>query len=196
MKQVEKLVEGEIIAIIPLYIEMKGNSTKVITMKQNETYIYKSIRTFISLLSKYFMVDISSSRKYYGKLIGCTNIVPLAFNKDNIYAPLKVRKPISKNDGSFGYFNIRFIKDIIDKNSKIYVSLEKGITIELLQGKESAKKNLRNAHIVKQYYCERTGITVSDSSNFYSEFNKPATKGDIAALRNELLDIKIKLLKS
>lgn len=196
MKNIEELVSSEIIAILPLYIDMKGNSTKIITKKQNEVYIYKSIKAFITLLAKYFMIDLNSSRKYYGKVIGCTNIVPLPFNKDNVFVPLKVRKPISKNDGSFGYFNIRFVNDIIKKSNKVYVSLEKELFIEILQGIESARKNLRNANIVKQSYCERTGVTVMEEQGFYGEFNKPATKGDIAVLRSELMDIKIKLLKS
>ncbi|WP_352418275.1 hypothetical protein [Proteiniborus sp.] len=196
MKNIEEVISSEIIAILPLYIDMKGNSTKIITKEENEIYIYKSIRTFLSLLAKYFMIDLNSSRQYYGKIIGCTNIVPLPFNKDNVFAPLKVRKPISKNDGSFGYFNIRFIQDITKKNNKVYVSLEKELSIEILQGIESARKSLRNANIVKQSYCERTGVTAMESQGFYGEFNKPATKGDIAALRNELMDIKIKLLKS
>lgn len=197
MKDIEKIVASEIIAILPLYIDMKGNSTKIITKKQNEIYIYKSIRAFISLLAKYFMVDLNSSRQYYGKIIGSTNIVPLPLNKDNVFAPLKVRKPISKNDGSFGYFNIRFVNEVFKKNNKVYVSLEKELFIEVLQGIESAKKNVRNANIVKQSYCERAGVTVmEEGQGFFCEFDKPATKGDIAVLRNELMDIKIKLLKS
>lgn len=196
MKNIEELVANEIIAIIPLYIDMKGNSTKVITNKQDEVCIYKSIRAFISLLARYFMVDLNSSRKYYGEILGCTNIIPLPFNKDNIFVPLKVRKPVSKNDGSFGYFNIKFVNDIIKRSNKVYVSLENEMLIEILQGIDSAKKNIRNGNIVKQSYCERTGITVMEEQGFYGEFNKPATKGDIAALRNELMDIKIKLLKS
>ncbi|SCG81897.1 hypothetical protein DW1_0277 [Proteiniborus sp. DW1] len=194
MKNIEELVSKEIVAFLPFYIE--GNSTKVITNKQNEEYIYKSIKTFITLLSKYFMVDLNSSRQYYGKIIGSTNIVPLPFNKDNIFVPLKVRKAISKNDGSFGYFNIGFIKDIIEKNKKVYVLLKKGDCIEVLQGIETAKKNLRNGYIVKQAYFKRVGVNIMEEQEIYGELNKPATKGDIVALRNELLDIKINLLKS
>lgn len=196
MISVEELVSNEIIAILPLYIDMEGNSTKVITKNQNEEYINKSIKTFIALLAKYFMIDLSSTRQYYGKLIGSANIVPLPFNKDNIFVPLKVRKPISKNDGSLGYFNIGFIKDIIKKNNRIYISLDKELYIEVLQGTESARRNIRNAHIVKDAYCKRTGVTIMEGQGFYSELSKPATKGDIAALRNELMDIKINLLKS
>lgn len=194
MKNIEELVSKEIIAVLPLYKE--GNSTKIITNKQNEEYIYKSIKTFITLLARYFMIDLSSSRQYYGKIIGSTNIVPLPFDKDNIFVPLKIRKAISKNDGSFGYFNIGFIKDIIEKNNKVYISLEKGYCIEVLQGIDSARKNLRNGYIIKQAYYKRAGVNIMEEQGVYGELNKPATKGDIVALRNELLDIKINLLKS
>lgn len=196
MKNIEELISNEIMAIIPLYIDMKGNSTKIITKKEKETYIYKSIKTVIALLAKYFMVDLASSRQYYGKVIGCTNIVPIAFNKDNVFVPLKVRKTLGKNDGSFGYFNTRFVNEIYKKSDKVYISLREDILVEILQGIDSANKNLRNANIVKQSYCERTGITVMENHGFLGEYSKPATKGDILALRSEIMDIKFKLLKS
>lgn len=196
MKNIEELISKEIIAIIPLYVDMRGNSTKIITKEEKEAYIYKSIKTVIALLAKYFMIDLASSRQYYGKIIGCTNIVPLAFNKDNVFAPLKVRKAIGKNDGSFGYFNIRFINELYKKNGKVFVSLTDDISVEVIQGIDSAKKNLRNANIVRQSYCERTGITVMENHEIFGEYSRPATKGDILALRSEIMDIKFKLLKS
>lgn len=196
MKNIEEIISNEIMAILPIYLDMQGNSTKIITKKQREIYIYKSIKTFLSLLAKYFIIDLNSAKHYYGNLIGTTNIVPLPFNKDNIFVPLKVRKPISKNDGSLGYFNIGFINGIVKKDDKVYVSLDEEILIEVLQGEESAKRNIRNGYIVRESYYKRVGMAVMEEKGLYGELSEPATKGDIAALRNELMDIKISLLKS
>jgi len=186
-------MEG-IIGLIPLYIDMKGNSTRVITKENSEVYIYKSIRTVLNIIARYFTLDLNASRKYYGGLIGYSNIVPIPFNRENIFVPIKVRSPISKNDGSFGYFNIANIKGVREKSEGIEIILDGDISVKSIQSMKSIERHIRDGEIVKKIYQDRGKLIVmEDRSDFYSEFNKPATKGDIAALRSELLDIKSKL---
>jgi len=191
---IEKLIMEGIIGLIPLYIDMKGNSTRVITKENSEVYIYKSIRTVLNIIARYFTLDLNASRKYYGGLIGYSNIVPIPFNRENIFVPIKVRSPISKNDGSFGYFNIANIKGVREKSEGIEIILDGDISVKSIQSMKSIERHIRDGEIVKKIYQDRGKLIVmEDRSDFYSEFNKPATKGDIAALRSELLDIKSKL---
>jgi len=191
---IEKLIMEGIIGLIPLYIDMKGNSTRVITKENSEVYIYKSIRTVLNIIARYFTLDLNASRKYYGGLIGYSNIVPIPFNRENIFVPIKVRSPISKNDGSFGYFNIANIKGVREKSEGIEIILDGNIFVKSLQSMKSIERHIRDGEIVRKIYQDRGKLIVmEDRSDFYSEFNKPATKGDIAALRSELLDIKSKL---
>jgi len=194
MEDIEKLISNGIMAIIPLYIDMKGNSTRIKTRNSKEFNIYKSIRSVLILLSKYFMIDLNASRRYYGRVIGCKNVVPIPFDKDNIFVPLKVRKPLSKNDGSFGYFNLDSIKRVDKKENHVHIILENDSAVNIIQSYDSVHKHIKDAKLVKHVYYERSNPVVMEASkDFYEEYNKPATKGDIAALRNELLDIKIKL---
>jgi len=191
---IEKLIMEGIIGLIPLYIDMKGNSTRAITKENSEVYIYKSIRTVLNIIARYFTLDLNASRKYYGGLIGYSNIVPIPFNRENIFVPIKVRSPISKNDGSFGYFNIANIKGVREKSEGIEIILDGNIFVKSLQSMKSIERHIRDGEIVRKIYQDRGKLIVmEDRSDFYSEFNKPATKGDIAALRSELLDIKSKL---
>jgi len=53
---IEKLIMEGIIGLIPLYIDMKGNSTRVITKENSEVYIYKSIRTVLNIIARYFSI--------------------------------------------------------------------------------------------------------------------------------------------
>ena len=193
MTDVEKIAADGIMAIIPLYIEMKGNSTKIITFNSEDYHIYKSVKSVISLFARYFMVDLNASRKYYGNVLGCVNIVPIPFNKDIILVPIKVRKPLSRNDGSLGYINLNYIKNIEQKENNVQIILDNEKIVKSIQSYSSVHKHIKDARLVKQIYNERDTSIVAENGGFYKEFNKPATKGDIAALKNELMDLKNRL---
>lgn len=194
MVDIEKMVKDEIIALIPLYVDNKGNSTKIITNKSNSIILYKTIRTALKLLAKYFMIDLSSARKYYGDLIGSSNVIPIPFSSDNILVPIKTRRPISKNDGSFSYINLRFIKNIHERDNGVYILMEGNVEIKCIQNIKTVKKHISQGRIVKKIYDERQKILVMEKkADFYSEYLKPATKGDIALLRDELIAIKSRL---
>lgn len=196
MENIEKLISNGIMAIIPLYIDMKGNSTKVKVCSSNDLYIYKSIRSVLTLLARYFMINLNASRRHYGRVIGCKNIVPIPFDKNNIFVPLKVRKPISKNDGSFGYFNLNRLKRIDKKENHVQIILENDSAVNIIQSYDSVSKHIKDAKLVKHAYYERSNQVVKETNvDFYKEYNRPATKGDIAALRNEIIDM-IKLCGS
>ncbi|WP_069650375.1 hypothetical protein [Caloranaerobacter ferrireducens] len=196
MVNVEKLLNDEIMAIIPIYIDMYGNCTKVITLKTQENYIFKSIKTVLKNIAKFYTLDLMASREFYGKIIGISNIVPIPFDSENIFIPLKVRKPIFKNDGSFGYFNLKFINDIKEEKNGVYIILEGNIKVRINQTLKTAYKHVRHGEIVKRVYDRKTyGLIKENSHDFYSAYNKPATKGDIAFLVNQLMDILRKLVE-
>ncbi|RKD32364.1 hypothetical protein BET03_03165 [Thermohalobacter berrensis] len=186
----EKLLDEGIMAIVPVYINMKGNVTKIITREKNEFQTNRSIKTFLRILASFYGVDLRVSRKYYGKLIGAKNIVPFYFDRDNILVPVKVRKPISKNDGAFGYINLKYIREVKEKKKTVNIILEGNISIKCLQSYRTVIKHIRDAKILKRVCSYNEPLVMEERANFYKEYNKPATKGDIAVLRNEILDIK------
>ncbi|WP_120168777.1 hypothetical protein [Thermohalobacter berrensis] len=190
MDKIEKLLDEGIMAIVPVYINMKGNVTKIITREKNEFQTNRSIKTFLRILASFYGVDLRVSRKYYGKLIGAKNIVPFYFDRDNILVPVKVRKPISKNDGAFGYINLKYIREVKEKKKTVNIILEGNISIKCLQSYRTVIKHIRDAKILKRVCSYNEPLVMEERANFYKEYNKPATKGDIAVLRNEILDIK------
>lgn len=197
VEQLEKLINDEIMAIIPLYMRDKGNSTKIITKTSKDTYIYKRLLTVLKLIASYYMVDLYATRKYCGNLIGVSNIVPIIFNTENIFVPIKTRKPISRNDGSFAYFNSRFINNIETENSDVYIVLEDNVRIKSLQSSKTTQKHINDGKIINKIYKDRTKDVIRESeSYYYSESTKPATKADIAVIMNEIMDIKSKLIKN
>ena len=188
MDKMKEYYKNGIIALIPTYIEMIGDSTKVIAKNSSEHYIYKSIRAIINFLARYNHIDLKETRKFYGNKIGCKNLIPIPFSKENIFAPIKVRAAISKNDSSFGYVNIKYIEKIKEKDELGVIYLNGGIQIDTHQRLETVEKHIRNGKLVESIYNSRSSIMVSErNADFYQDYNTPATKGDIAALRNDIL---------
>ena len=106
----EEIILQEIMAFLPTYLTMKGNCTKFYTNQGESHEIDSTIRTVLNQLCKFYLIDLKATKKYYGDLLSIKNLVPIPFNKDNVFVPIKVRKPLCKNDGSFGYVNINYIK--------------------------------------------------------------------------------------
>ncbi len=187
--EMEKYIEKGLMAFVPVYLDMKGNSTILYTFSSGKIEVYKSIRTFLNGLGKYFLLDLKQSNKYYGELLGSNNGVPIPFNKDNIFIPVKVRRPISKNDGSLGYINIKYIEKVVEEDGQGIVYLKFNIKIKSLNTTKTIEKHIREGHIVGKFYEEKHG-TIYEIDDFYSQSDKPATKGDIALLRQEILSIR------
>ena len=107
-----------------------------------------------------------------------------------IFIPLKVRKPLCKNDGSIGYVNIDYIEKLSVSNGKTIVHFKNKTTIDSLNSIETVNKHIKNGHIVKKLYIERYSSNFCREYDFYTEYNKPATKGDIAFIMHEIMEIK------
>lgn len=187
---IEKIVLEELMAFLPIYLALKGNCTLLYTNQGGIMEVDKSIRTTLNNLSKFYLIDLKATKQYYGDLLSTKNRVPIPFNNDNIFVPIKVRKPLCKNDGALGYVNIKYIKKVSKSKDNTIIHLDKGFTIECLNSTGTVNKHIKNGYIVKKLCEEKhSSVTISEY-DFYNEYDKPATKGDIALLRKEILKIK------
>ncbi len=188
--ELETILYEELMAFLPAYLALKGNCTVLYTNSGGIHEIERTTRTVLDQLSRYYLMDLQAIKKYYGDILGLKNLVPIPFNKDNVFVPIKIRKPICKNDGSMGYVSIQYIKKITKSNGKTLIYLTNDRIIESLSSIETVNRHIKNGHIVKKLYEERhTTYTVNDY-DIYEEYDKPATKGDIAIVINEILKIK------
>ncbi|MBU5436684.1 hypothetical protein KQI42_01615 [Tissierella sp. MSJ-40] len=188
--EIEKILLEELLAFLPIYITLKGNCTLIYTKNGREREIEKGIRSVLNQLSKYYFMDLKEVKKTYGNLLCSKNLVPIPFNKDNVFIPVKTRKPMYKNDGAIGYVNINHINKTTKLNNMSIIHLTNGKKIQCLNSLETVNKHINNGHIVKKLYEDKQTITLRDGYSFYAEYDRPATKGDIALLRREILEIK------
>lgn len=189
--EIENLITKEIVAIIPVYLQNIGNGTIVYTIDEGAWEIPKTIKTVIRQLCEYFHLDLKVSRNYYGKILNIKNIVPLVLNDDYIFSPVKTRKPFTKNDGSTGYINVKYIDEIIETGDGTEIKMG-DYTIKSLYSKATVNKNINNAIIIKKIF-DKNRIN-NKKNDFYIDSDMPATKGDIALLIKEILYIKENIL--
>ncbi|NLW22198.1 MAG: hypothetical protein GXY88_02920 [Tissierellia bacterium] len=188
--ELEKIVLEGLIAFLPAYIRLKGNCTILYTQPGGVYEIERAINTILKRLANIYLIDLKATKKYYGDILNMKNLVPIPFTRDNVFVPIKVRKPLYKNDGSFGYVNIRYINKTSKANGKTIITLTNGKTIESISSIETVNKHIKNGHIVKRLSMERAKLTPLREEELYQEYNKPATKADIALLISEIIKMK------
>lgn len=192
MKRPINYYKQGIVAIIPMYIDMKGDGTKILTENKGEHYEVKSIKRVLNHLAKIQQLDLRECKRYYGEKLGYKILMPIPLNKDTILIPAKTRTAVSKNDGAFAYVNLKHIEKIQSDNRNGIIILKDKREIITRQRTKTIEKHIRNGRLIEgmlnEEYVER-----AMEEDLFEEYNAPATKGDIMALRNELKHIKQKL---
>ena len=188
--ELEDIILEELMAFLPVYLSMKGNCTLLYTNRGGQYELESTIRTILNQLSQYYLIDLRAIRKHYSNILNIKNLVPIPFNEENIFVPIKVRKPLCKNDGSFGYVNIKYIKKVSIKKGKALIYLKNDDIIECLSSVETVNKHIKNGKIVKKLYQQNQRGNIVKEYDLYKEYDKPATKADIALLINEILKMR------
>lgn len=173
----------EIMAIMPEYIDQRGNCTVLYAKGSQPVVIDKSIKTVIRLIGKHYMIDLEESRKRYSALMSSSILVPIALSKKDVFVPFKTRVPMYKNDGAFSYINMNYIQKIRkSKNSTTIIHLVNGMTIECISCSNTVDNHMRNGNIVSRCYEERS-MQISEDEEKYmnsitSEFFRMLMKGN------------------
>ena len=174
----DDLIAEKIIAIIPLYIEDRGNSTIIYTRESKEV-IYKTIKTVFKNLCNHYHLDIKECNNYYKGFVLNKNSIPTPFSEEDIFIQLKVRNPIGKDDGAKGYFRMDSILGFEEKQGFSLIRMEKRVELKCLCGLNTIKKQMKNEEIIKTIYKEKAKKTEND---FRKDRNRPVLYGDFKEL--------------
>lgn len=117
-------------AIIPIYVDNIGNAVQLY-FNDFTTTSYCSLDCCIKKIARNQLIDITEAKKLIKKSLNITKNPPICF-KNGTYCMIKVRKPITKNDGSYGLFNIETIEtgSLTLKNNEKIATLESKRSIE------------------------------------------------------------------
>jgi hypothetical protein len=184
---------SEYAVYIPCYDN--GNAVKAVLKDGSMIVIGKSIKSVIKNIQRKNNIDIGLIKKNFGEYIGRKNIIPIPIDIENILIPVKVRKAVAVNDGSFAYVNLTSIENVLgDKKASIVLSC--GKTLDVLESSRTVLTRIEMGRIVRDKFASVILGENSIKDAFQEvavEYNKPATRGDIALIARELMLIKSKL---
>ena len=166
----ETVLNGELMAIVPKYIDYRGNCTILYSNSREPLILDKSIKTTLRLIEKHYMIDIRELKNRYASLVSSPNLVPIPLSKKDIFIPLKTRIPMYKNDGAFGYINMKYIEKIFPKKNITIVQLSNGINFKCLCSLSTTSKHIKNGNIISKCYEERA-MKVAEEEIIYEGEN-------------------------
>ena len=160
-KKIREMERDEILAIIPVYVRNYGNSTLVYTSKR-KVFVKKTVKTVMNNLCRYHNFDMKASNEKYRKWLSIGLNVPVPITDKDTYIPIRTRVPIAKNDGAYGYVNLRGIRSIefyneemdgdrfhaYDKREHSWIRLRNGSTIKVLNRYNVLNKAVQQGNIV------------------------------------------------
>ena len=130
-------------AIIPIYVDNIGNAVQLY-FNDFTTTSYCSLDCCIKKIARNQLLDITEAKKLIKKSLNITKNPPICF-KNGTYCMIKVRKPITKNDGSYGLFNIDSI-EAIESGS---LTLKNNEKITTLESKRSIEDKIQKAKLAR-----------------------------------------------
>lgn len=181
----EEIIKEKIIAIIPVYMANKGNSTIIYTEKSKKV-LYKSIKTVFKNLCNHYHLDIKQCNDYYKKFVLNKNSIPTPFSGEDIFIQLKVRNPIGKDDGAKGYFRMDSILEFEQEQGFSLIRMENNLELKCLCGIEAIKKQVKNGEIIKRMYKKRENNV---ETSFKYDKNRPVLYGDLKELSEKVEEL-------
>lgn len=180
----------DIIAYIPCY--ENGNVVNAVKKDGETVLIDRSIKYVINTLIKDSTINIGCIKRRFRESFGAANLTPLPLGVQRVFIPVKVRKTIGVNDGSFGYVDLEHIEDVVVRSGGTVIKLRCGSTLACLESVRTVRSRMSAGRLMEEKLPSllmgergaRAGMMDCD---------RAATKGDIGILACEIMRLRDKI---
>lgn len=107
---------NDIFAIIPYYDHYGQNCTCIILRDQSRKLFSFSIKQFLQKMFFQLHLDFKAIKIWTTNVLGTKYNNPIIVNASLVFIPVKIRQTIGKQDGCFGYINLKALASIQDYN--------------------------------------------------------------------------------
>lgn len=184
-----KKIAHKLAAIIPIYDSHGQNCTKLVSIKGQERTEAFRVRTVMARIFDYYCMNGEAYRKKMHRILGKKQ-VPVKFGPDQIYIYVKLRQPIGRDDGAFGWVNYCEIDQVLPKAEGLaHLRLASGYDLPTLESPEALERKLRLAQLVDEILPNDRKDTDFDGSP-----HRPATQKDILRLLQKMEGLEAILL--
>ncbi|KUO53088.1 MAG: hypothetical protein APF76_14955 [Desulfitibacter sp. BRH_c19] len=154
--------------LVPIYSENGANMTEVHLDDGTVAIDGRKICTVIKNLAKFFTVDVETARAKYSKLVDRKLSVPIPLHQDLVLVPVKIRKPIAREDGAWGYVVLSKIVCYTkhpEKDKTIWIFFDNELYVDALLLTRSFQIILESAKKVNRAYRHLHLITVINNND-------------------------------
>ncbi|MFD1675792.1 hypothetical protein [Alicyclobacillus fodiniaquatilis] len=144
MPNIERFASG-ISAWIPTY--HAGHASLIALANGERWYVPKSAKSIYMALARLHCVNLRHLRHVYEAHLRRSIYLPLVVGAQmRAYAPLKVRTPLTRNDGAMGYFRVDHVAAVRVKNRDVcFIEIHSGDVFEIQMPKLHVEQRLRDA---------------------------------------------------
>lgn len=175
----ERIWKGDLVALVPIYSKDLGNVCQAY-LYDTSFIIKKPIKSVVRSICRYYMLDLNSLRDHYQDLIGGKNLMPLALSRTNILVPVKLREVLGRNDGAFGYINLKHIKRVASQEGSTTLTLNNNIVLRSRSSEKTVRNHINRANIISRCYLDpREKLWLDD-------INLPVSQKDLRVLEEDL----------
>lgn len=130
-----------VVALVPVYETGVGDVTEIYFDEGQRTEPLK-ISSVVKRICAGRFIDYEELRLCVHEASGIRNMIPILLEED-VLIPFKVRKPLTKNDRSFGYFSLERMREVKASDNGAEIRMENGIVLHAVCSKQTVEKHIR-----------------------------------------------------
>lgn len=161
--------------LLPVYGAKGENATQVHLDDGTVLTDKRKICTVVKNLAKFFTVHVEMARTKYSTLIDRKISVPIPLHQDLVLVPVKMRKPIAREDGAWGYIVLSKIvcyNKHPEKDNVIRIFFENDLYVDALLLTRSFQIILESAKKVNRAYRQLHLISVINDKDVLNDVLK------------------------
>ena len=141
----------------------------------------RKLKTLMKKLAGEFAIDLSMAKKKYGAMVGRKDSAPFPLHINLIMLPLKLRKPLTKDDGAWGYVVLDKLQQCHPLNEGEYRSIltfNDGSQLRTMVTPEAIIKQKNDAWYVKDRYAQQMAEASPGLQQPVTSFNNRGSCSD------------------
>lgn len=189
-------LDSGLCAILPRYEKDGANGTDIFFEDGSRISHKRKVRSVIKELAGLYQKDLTLIREHAAKALVQKSMLPISIAPGITLVPFKVRKPIGQNDGAIGFLFESAVINLEKAERGSVVKLKGGFEVPVFENIKTARRHMENADRVRknavQYGLKHEQMSLA-LNEMRDEYERPATRGDIAILSRRILSLMEKL---
>jgi len=195
-KYCREWIDKGLCAVLPRYNADGLNGSDILFEDGSRCSHKRKVRAVLKEIAALYQKDMALIRRHATQALGQKSMLPVSITSGMTLVPFKVRKPIGKDDGAVGYVFESAVISLEQAEQGSIIKLKGGFEIYVFEKIKTARRHMENADRIRRnalhYGLKNEQISLA-LREFRDEYERHATRGDIALLSRSLMSLIEKL---